>query len=160
MNTNNNSNTIKFCDDCKTETSKSACSFSKRSYSLPCNILRKIAKKTSKAYNVIFQTKNSDAMPCDFENVIDKLSEVKYFEKQLLSKNIIKKAMLFVCYDDYAPGSQSMEDLTEYEDDFDINKCKKLANDIRIFQTKINDEWFAIPENKEYYISTLKNLAK
>ena len=66
----------------------------------------------------------------------------------------------------YVVNSHTGNDLdfiNEYSNDvkldyYNRNKVEKLASQIFDFQTKINNDWFAIPENKEYYLSRFKNL--
>jgi len=162
MQTRNNSNTTKWCPDCKNKTSSRQCSYNHGAYSLPCHILRKVANKTFIAYDTAFQAKRDsldDVMPCDFEEIIYKITGANYYNNQDIPKDIILAAMLHRAFSACQPDEPDMlKYLFEYSEfcPNQINQIVVLSGEIQTFQTKLKNEWFAIPGNKEYYLHKIK----
>jgi len=145
MQTKNNSNTINWCPDCKSKTSKHQCSYNHGSYSLPCNILRKLAKKVQIAYHKVMNANKEniqDIMSYDFQNAIQDLMFVDYANKQDIEKEIILSAMLHYTFHSYEPDEPDLiKYLFELDDysDIEITKIEILSNEIQKFVRILND---------------------
>ncbi len=102
---------------------------------LPCKVLRKIARKATISYNKVF--KNSDAMPCNFEDVIDKITTAKYFSNLGISKEIILASILYVNYAVYTGYVYDLMEILFYDtyEDTQIKQINILQKEISIFQT-------------------------
>lgn len=157
MNTINNSNTIHWCKDCK-HMSLSRCKFGYGDNILPCHILRKLAKKCNAIYNECY--KNEDNLINDFfDKIIKWAYNVKYIENQKIEKELILLAMSYVVN---AHTGNDLDFINEFSndielDDYDRNTVEKLYESICEFQTKIRNEWFSVPENKEHYLNYIKS---
>jgi hypothetical protein len=99
---------------------------------LPFNILYKISVKTQRIYDVIFSRKSGEAMPYDFEKEIEKQTSANYFQKQNISKDVIKFAMLIKCYDNYSDDEDYLEYLLDVTllTKVEIQKAINLKNEM------------------------------
>ena len=139
MNTINNSNTVHFCKDCES-CSKSSCKNGYGENTLPCHILRKLAKMCTSIYKLCY--KNEANLIPDFYDKVRIWSEyeIRYLDNLTIEKRLIQLSMSCVVNghtDNY------LDIVNEFSDDIELtindrHIIEKLISQIKKFQYKIN----------------------